>query len=416
MKHLLLTFSLIVLTITLFSQVTPKKRLRVFVDCSNAWCDITYVKTEINVVDFVVDRTAADVHILSTSLSTGSGGTQFQLIFYGLNKYEGMKDTLHFELLPLATDFKRREIFVKYIQAGLASFIAKAGFLDELTINTKIVIDSAGKQNNQTTKDKWNYWVFKTSVNGSFSSDQNYKSFNGSSRFAVSRVTDKLKVLFNLSAGKEQNTFTVSDEKFKVKNHTLNFSHRLAKSINEHWSYGYYLSSNQSTFSNIKSQFYFSPEVEYNIFPYKSVNSKLFTIRYGISLQRNQYYDTTIYNKKQEWLPSQSIATNLSLVQKWGSISAGITYSTFLNDWKFHNISFNTYADINVTGNLSFYVYGFPSIVRDQIFLPKGDATVDDILSRRRQLQTNYYFYMGFGITYRFGSILNNFVNPRFND
>jgi hypothetical protein len=61
-------------------------------------------------------------------------------------------------------------------------------------------------------------------------------------------------------------------------------------------------------------------------------------------------------------------------------------------------------------------MYAFPSIVRDQVFLPKGDASADDILSRRRQLQTNYNFFMGFGVTYRFGSVLNNFVNPRFNN
>lgn len=417
MRKILLLFSFMIISVTAFTQINPKKRLSVFVDCSNMWCDLTYIRTEITVVDFVIDRIAADVHVLLTAQDIGSGGEQFQLIFYGLNRFAGTKDTLRFETLPLTTDAEERELVVKYLQAGLAPFIAKSGFLNELTINSKAKTNSTGKnqQSNQSTKDKWNYWVFRAGTDGNFSSDQNYKSQNLNGRFSASRVTDKSKLLFSVNGGENQNVFTIGTDKLKVKNHNINFSHTYAKSINEHWTAGYDLSAFQSTFSNIKSQFYISPGIEYNIFPYKSVNTKLLTIRYGVDIRRNSYYDTTIYNKKVEWLPGQNISANLSLNQKWGTISAGITYRNFFNDWKFYNISFNTFMDVRLTGNLSFNVYAFPSIVRDQVFLPKGNATADDILSRRRQLQTNYNFFMGFGITYRFGSILNNFVNPRFN-
>jgi hypothetical protein len=417
MRKILLLFSFMIISVTALTQINPKKRLSVFFDCSNMWCDLTYIRTEITVVDFVIDRIATDVHVLLTAQDIGSGGEQFQLIFYGLNRFAGTKDTLRFETLPLTTDAEERELVVKYLQAGLAPFIAKSGFLNELTINSKAKTDSTGKnqQSNQSTKDKWNYWVFRAGTDGNFSSDQNYKSQNLNGRFSASRVTDKSKLLFSANGGENQNVFTIGTDKLKVKNHNINFSHTYAKSISEHWTAGYDVSALQSTFSNIKSQFYISPGIEYNIFPYKSVNTKLLTIRYGVDIRRNSYYDTTIYNKKAEWLSGQNISANLSLNQKWGTISAGITYRNFFNDWRFYNISFNTFMDVRLTGNLSFNVYAFPSIVRDQVFLPKGNATADDILSRRRQLQTNYNFFMGFGITYRFGSILNNFVNPRFN-
>jgi hypothetical protein len=382
------------------------------------WCDLTYIRTEINVVDFVIDRIAADVHVLLTAQNIGSGGEQFQLIFYGLNRFAGIKDTLRFETLPLATDAEERELTVKYLQAGLAPFIAKAGYLNELTIQSKLKTDSTGKakQSNQNTKDKWNYWVFRSGVDGNFSSDQNYKSQNLNARFNANRVTDKLKILFSVNAGENRNVFNIGTDKLTIKNHNLNFSHTFAKSINEHWTYGYDAFALQNTFSNIKSQFYVSPGMEYNIFPYKNVNSKLLTIRYGVDVRSNSYYDSTIYEKTREWLPGQNLSVNLSLNQKWGTISTGVTYRNYFTDWRFYNISFNTFMDVRLTGNLSFNLYAFPSIVRDQVFLPKGDATSDDILSRRRQLQSNYNFFMGFGITYRFGSILNNFVNPRFNN
>ena len=51
---------------------------------------------------------------------------------------------------------------------------------------------------------------------------------------------------------------------------------------------------------------------------------------------------------------------------------------------------------------------------RDQIYLPKGEATTEEILVRQRQLATGYQYFLNFGISYSFGSIFNNIVNPRF--
>ena len=66
------------------------------------------------------------------------------------------------------------------------------------------------------------------------------------------------------------------------------------------------------------------------------------------------------------------------------------------------------------TGGLSFNIYTSAELTRDQIFLPKEGATPQEVLTRRRQLASGYRFYTYFGINYRFGSKLNNFVNPRF--
>jgi hypothetical protein len=395
-----------------------KERIKVFLDCSNTWCDETYIRTEINTVDYIIDRVSADVHVLLTTQNIGSGGEQFQLIFYGLNHYQKEPDTLRFETLPLATDVEEREALVHYLKAGLIPFIAKAGYLNEVTLLTKqqANTDKKEKAGNAATKDKWNYWVFRTRINGNFNSDQNYRSRDLGSRISADRITDKQKLSFSLNANDNRNTFIINNKKIQVRNHSINFAHLFAKSINEHWTYGYELNGSQATFVNIKKSISFNPAIEYNVFPYSNVNTKLLTIRYGPDIRSNQYYDTTIYGKTDEILGGHNLSVNLSLNQKWGTISTGMNYRNFFHNWRLYNLSFNTYVDVRLTGNLSFNIYAFPSIVRDQVFLPKGDATADDILSRRRQLQTNYNFYMGFGVTYRFGSVLNNFVNPRFNN
>ena len=417
-------YTLILLTLFLMftasaqKSTNSKERIKVFLDCSNTWCDETYIRTEINTVDYIIDRVSADVHILLTTQNIGSGGEQFQLIFYGLNEYQKEPDTLRFETLPLATDVEERESLVHYLKAGLIPFIAKAGYLHEVTLLTKQQAhsDKKGKAGNAATKDKWNYWVFRTRINGNFNSDQNYRSRDLGSRISADRITDKQKLSFSLNANDNRNIFIINNKKIQVRNHSINFSHLFAKSINEHWTYGYELNGSQATFVNIKKSISFNPSIEYNVFPYANVNTKLLTIRYGPDIRSNQYYDTTIYGKTNEILGGHNLLVNLSLNQKWGTISTGMNYRNFFHNWRLYNLSFNTYVDVRLTGNLSFNIYAVPSIVRDQVFLPKGDATADDILSRRRQLQTNYNFYMGFGVTYRFGSVLNNFVNPRFNN
>jgi len=61
---------------------------------------------------------------------------------------------------------------------------------------------------------------------------------------------------------------------------------------------------------------------------------------------------------------------------------------------------------IRVSGNYSW--------IRDQLYLSGEGATNEQILLRQRQLETSFRYFTSFGIEYRFGSIFNNIVNPRF--
>ena len=76
-----------------------------------------------------------------------------------------------------------------------------------------------------------------------------------------------------------------------------NFQHYLIKSINDHWSYGYQVELSRSSFSNNKGRLLFRTGFEYNIFPYKEVNTKFFTLSYTVDVRRNSYFDTTLYDK-----------------------------------------------------------------------------------------------------------------------
>ena len=55
----------------------------------------------------------------------------------------------------------------------------------------------------------------------------------------------------------------------------------------------------------------------------------------------------------------------------------------------------------------------YPAI-HDQINLRKGTATLDELLLRRRELASNFSYSFQVGLSYSFGSIFSNVVNPRF--
>lgn len=412
--------ALCVVPVLAFSQLpTTTSRLKVFVDCSNTWCDMQHIRSEINSVDFLLDNLAADVHILITSQNTGSGGYQYQLAFFGQQGFKQLTDTLRFVTAPNATEFEQRDVLLKYLKAGLIPFIIRSATAKSIEINLKITDSAgAGHTDGNGTKDPWNGWVMRIGADGNVNADANYKNRSYSLGFSANRVTEKIKTGIGMNWNRNKSTFQYDDngtiQNFVVNNHSWSANHYIVKSINSHWSWAYEIKYSQNTFSNNKGRISFRGAVEYNIFPYKDVNNKLLTLSYGITARRNNYYDRSIYDKTKETLYGHRATAYLSLNQKWGNSYAGITYHNYFHNWKFFNLGVDIYSTIRITGGLSFFVFGFGGLTRDQIFLVKGNATPEEVLARRRQLASGYNYFTSLGLNYRFGSKLNNIVNPRF--
>lgn len=403
---------MVILPFLLSAQQAVPDRLTVFVDCSNTWCDMTFIRSEITAVNFSLDRLAADVHVLLTSIPMGGGGQQYQVIFYHQKNFSKAIDTLRYSMSPVATDFEKRDQLVKYLKVGLASSVAKTKAIDEMTITMKS--DQPAEQSNKLQTDKWNYWVYRINIDGSFDADANYKSGRLSGELSASRTTDKSITRFSSYIGKNRSLYKYDGGKTLVDNHFWGFDHSFIKTLGSRSGAGYEVVYNQSTFSNNQGKLFVRAAFEYNFFPYSEVNNKLFTLSYGPYAQHNNYYDSTIFNKTDEMLFGHMVVASLSLNQKWGTVGIGVAYRNFLHDWQFYNVGANINTDVRITGGLSFYANFFGSIVHDQLYLPRGGASTEEVLTRRRQLASSYNLFVSFGLTFRFGSILNNFVNPRF--
>ena len=78
-----------------------------------------------------------------------------------------------------------------------------------------------------------------------------------------------------------------------------------------------------------------------------------------------------------------------------------------------YSISLDGGVEVRVLRGLSLRLEGGTALVRDQIYLPAGDLTEEEILTQQRELATDYRYWASFGFSYEFGSIFSPVVNRR---
>jgi hypothetical protein len=125
--------------------------------------------------------------------------------------------------------------------------------------------------------------------------------------------------------------------------------------------------------------------------------------------------EETIYDKKKESLWGESISATLELKEKWGTVANSFEAFHYFSDLRKNHLRINADISLRLYKGLSFNMYGSFSRIRDQLSLAKGGASLEQVLLRRTQLATSYSYYSSIGLSYSFGSIYSNVVNPRFN-
>ena len=391
-------------------HVNRKESINLFVDCE--WCDIEHFKTEINIVNYVRDRKNADVHLIITEMTTGSGGTEYYMQFIGKGRFENLTDTSKFSLPPNYTDEEERDAQIEHIKIGLTPFILKTPFADKIVITyNKDIVD-----NTETVEDKWRSWVFEINASGFANGEDVYTNVNTWSNVQASKVTPEIKI--EISAKNSYNESSYRFDTDTITSYTKsNYGNLLiTKSVGEHWAIGGFANVYGSTYSNIEVSASITPAVEYNVFKYSDATTKQMRFLYRVGYRNSTYIDTTIFNKVQEDIYYHHLSVNYKTVQQWGSIEGSIYGSTFLNDFSKNKIGIYLGSSIRLFKGLSFTLYGGYNQDRSQISLPKEQSSTEDILLRKKEMASNYSFWVNFGLSYTFGSIYNNVVNARFDD
>jgi hypothetical protein len=389
----------------------PHTLVRVFLDCDE--CDENYLKKEVTFIDYVRNREDADVHVLVTTQMTGGGGRQFTLKFIGLHAYEHQDQTLTYNAPQTATSDERRAGFAEVFRLGLVRYAAQSSIAERLRVTFKEGTAAAKLSGKQA--DNWNYWVFRINGGGNFNGEESSTGRSVRASVNANRTTDAWRMSFSASSNYRDSTFVLDeDETILSVTRSTNVSGIVVKSLSDHWSFGLSENTESSTFRNYALNLRVAPGIEYDVFPYSESTRRMLTFQYTVGADLHRYREVTIFEKTEEKLADHRAEVGLSLRQPWGTAFAATNFSQYLTDPSKYSLGVVGETNIRIFKGLSFNMFGEFERTRDQIYLPKGEASTEEILLRQRQLFTGYQYYFNFGISYSFGSIFNNIVNPRF--
>jgi len=379
--------------------------INVFLDCT--YCNKDHIKKEITFVNYVREPKRAQLHVIISHQTNGSGGRQYFITLQGQNGFANRTDTLKFSTLPTYTTEEIRSRLIRRLKLALASYAVNTTAAENMEL-------TFSKNTENLIEDKWKKWVFEASVNSYMNGDDNYKYYYIWSNLEAKKISEKIKLINRLSSSYSKSIFELDGSDFIAINRTYNAYHLFGKSINEHWTIGEKANVVHASFSNYYVKTSIAPLIEFNIFPYSEATRRQFRFQYAISFQNAHYIDTTIYNKVSEFLLAHELKAGFEVIKKWGSLDLAVEYSNYLHDFELYNVDFNADLSIRLFKGVQFSIYGRTSLVHDQINLSKTGLSEEDILLRLKENSTNFRFFGSVGFTYTFGSLYSNIVNPRF--
>ncbi|MFH1700933.1 MAG: hypothetical protein ABIE07_10130 [Candidatus Zixiibacteriota bacterium] len=398
-------------------EATTDNTINIFVDGPFGGSD--YFRENITMANFVRDRKQADIHILITLQHTGSGGNEYTIEFIGQGQFNEMRDTLVYYSGESDTEDMIREGLVKKINAGLVRYLARTPQLEYLSVSYSSPIKK------EEVKDKWNYWVFSIGSDVWMNGERSRRNLSLHGNISAKRVTEEIRMQFSFSGSYNQNWYEYSENDSQdhliTKDTTTSTNSKNSYglvyfNLGEHWSAGFYVEAYTSSYSNIKFCTEIFPAIEYNLFPYSESTRRQLRFAYLLGFKYYDYEKLTILGKYNEWIGRDHLDISLEMIEPWGKAEIGASLAHYLYDLSMYNFSLDGELSVRLYEGLSFNIYGDYSKIQDQISLAisEDDVQITDVLFGNIELPTSYRYYMSFGLSYSFGSIYNNVVNPRF--
>jgi hypothetical protein len=403
------TLGLVVGSVT---QAHAQVTLRVFLDCSQ--CDFNNIRQDITYINYVNDKSDADVHVLISTENTASGGREYSMDFIGQGAYDDLRQTLSYVSNGSDTDDERRQGVTRTFALGLAPFLVRTPQGSRFSL--RYDQPEAGSQPvDEPTADPWNLWIFRVGASTELNGEERESSNRFRANFSGNRTTEAWKFSFRGNGDFNRRKFTLSDGRVvKSSTDNWNFTGTIVKSIGtSHWAARSQTEVRSNTQSNLDLDVRTEVGLEWDYFPYADSTRRSMVIQYSAGASKRTYLERTVFDKDDETLFDHRLAAILALRQPWGTWRASAAYSAYLHDPSKYNLDFFADADVRLFRGFSLNVDGSYSRVRDQLYLPAGGATDEEVLLRLRRLQTGYRYRVSVGFSFQFGSIFNNVVNPR---
>jgi hypothetical protein len=404
--------------------------INLFFDCPPpAVCgDLDYLRREVPFVNWMRDRADADVHVLVTAQLTGGGGRAYTVAFIGLRAFMGDDQELAYATSGDATQDEQRSRFANRLKLGLVRYVQGTSAAEELSVSyageaDPTPVGGAPPTQRPTTapapqSDSWDYWVFRLNASSNANGEATSKFSNTNFRFTANRTTEAWKIDLSGSYSRRLQEFQFLaggvTQTVEERQNDWGANALAVRSIGGSWAIGVRANAGSSTSLNQDLRLGVRTGLEYNFFPYSESSRRSLTLQYLVGPEYLQYDDRTIFGYLDETRMQESLTAGISLIQPWGRWSTSVTAAHYLHDLGksnvtvFGNISVRLFRGLSLNGSANY------AWLRDQIYLSAEGATPEQILLRQRQLETSYRYFYNIGFEYRFGSIFNNVVNPRF--
>lgn len=395
----------------LFSQ-EPTTQTQVpinfFMDCHD--CDLDFVRQKLPFVSFVRDPKLADVHLLVSDSDTGSGGKKFFLNFIGQGTFENQNFQYEYIAGQSDTEDDIRNGLLKIFKVGILPYLSQSGSLAGLDVEIK---EKNEKKSDQLVVDPWKKWVLRIESGGDFEKEKSQNEYSVRTEVRADKITEAWKT--RIVASYEVNRENYWDDDIKITNRQNEkvLSGIYTISLTNRWSAGITGEYSSSTYLNIDHSLKADAALEYNFFNWGESNRRIFAISYHLGIRNFLYHEETIYSKMRETLPLESITIKLELVQPWGSIETSLQGSHYFVDISKNRLTLESDLSVRITKQLSFFGEIQSQLIHDQLYLTKGESSMEDLLLKRRKLATTYEINGELGIRFTFGSIFNNVVNER---
>jgi hypothetical protein len=394
------------------AQNQSPDHLDIFLDCPT--CDMNFIRTNLDFVNHATDPAVAQVHILVSVQGTGSGGAVHQLDFVGKEGFNGDRITLDFQAEPTMTNLERQEGLVRTLKLGLVPFMAQTRLSEKVDLQfkknstTSAPIDPLGK-----SKKPFDNWIFEVFNNLNWDKESLRSTIDWRYGLSAHYVTPEWRVRIDPNFYYQERVVETDEKEIRSFRRQNSMYWSVVNSLGEHWALGFFNNITSSTYNNVKLGVWISPAIEYSILPYSEVVTKELTLGYHIGRLRNQYIEETIFLKTEETILSHYLEFQFRTRQRWGDVNMFLQGSCFVNDWSKNHLTFNGRVGVRVVKGLSFNLGGVFRLINDQVSLPRGGTSLEDILLGQRQLATSYNSNLNFGVRYTFGALYNNVVNTR---
>lgn len=391
-----------------FAQEEKKDQLRLFVECS---CEKSYIRQEIKFVNHVRDQAQANIQLFIYDIANGSGGRTYKLEFNGLDDYLDIVENKDYDTNVNMTPDEVRIGLVKTIKKGLLRYLIDSDMAND--IEYKISNVGLAQQQDIDFEDPWNNWIFEVYAEAELNKESSRKEFEYELGFESDRVTEKWRIRTDVQMNQARSEFIREDETFTSERFRYFAAGSIVRSLNDHWSTGIFAGLRHDTFTNLDFRYYFNPAIEYNIFPYNEVLRREIVFAYRIGYFHNDYIEPTIFNKMTEGIFNHSLDVQVRYRQPWGNIYSRLRASSFLDDFEKNRVQLFGRFSVRLIKGLSVRFSGNFEIIRDQINLPAGDASIEDVLLQQKQIATDFELGFSVGLSYTFGSAFNNIINTR---